>query len=799
MPSFACPTFLADLSRSFSRRPVSSLVAVLMLAMGIGASTAVFSLMAPVLLGSSGLTGKVVEVSRRTEGNQGEVRFSFENGLSLEEMQVQQAGNPAIAALAQGSQERFVVRGEGAEARYLRASFITSAYFQVMGVAPWLGRGFTPQEDRLAEPQAILSFGLWHSLFGGDRKALGRVLQVNGHSCRVAGVLPRGFSGHLVGQRMDLWLPLGARAALAEAPEAGTLTSSDPTLARLRPGFTLAQAEQAFRTLGAGFQGPAPLPGTRVGPLTLAPFAANRDLVLEERLPAPWLLLAAAGSLLLLACANVANLQLAQLEARRQEFAIRLSLGARRGAVIRAVLQEHLALSALAGGLGLVLAWPFLRGLDAIRDVKIYEVPTPVSLSPAALLFALALVLATALAVGILPAYRASRADLAQVLKDLASTHVRGTRLQDGLVIVQVALALALIAGGALVARGLARARSTALGFREAGVAGLRLEFPQAWTEQRRADARQALEARIAALPGVKAVSWAERLPMEEGILTITSLPGKAYAQVQGIGPGYFATLGLTLLQGRDFARADQPEGGRIINQTLAHQLWPGQDPLGRDLKGHPVIGVVMDHGLSTEKSVHVPAIFSPLRPSGGRNHCACLLFRTEGEPEALFASAQQVLRAVDPDLPLLKLATLSSHLDGLHHHLRVASWLLGFCGLMALLMAAMGVQALLVFRIERQTREIGLRMALGAPRGRILREVIQRGMRSVGVGLALGALGAYALGRICHHAFKGVEPLEAPSLLEALGTLLGVSLLACLLPALRAAALDPARAMRQD
>lgn len=796
MKPSAALSFLVIPLRSLLRRPATSLFAVVMLAMGIGASTAVFSLMAPVLLRPMGIAegDRVVQAYRTIEGEIEGMRFGFEQGLPAEEVRVQQADNRSLAALANASVSRFVVRAGEQEPHYLQGSLVSSGYFGVMGVAPWLGRAFTQDEDLKAEPEVLISYALWQSLFGGERQAVGQLLHVNGRPCRVLGVMPRAFAGHHLGERMDLWLPEGARAEILPPVADASLSSSEPTLARLRPGVSLAQAEAAFRALGPDFQRGGGRPGLKASPITLSPFARDRVRVMEARLPAPWLMLSAAGSLLLLTCANVANLQLAQLESRRQEFATRLVLGAKPGAIVRSVLSENLLLSLGAGVLGLALAQPFMRGIQAIRDVKVYEMPLPASLSPEAFLFALLVVLLTGLAVGLLPAYQASRVQLAQVLKDGSGTLTAGSRLKDALVVLQVALALSMVTGAALVGRGLDRARGAALGYRTVGVAGARIEFPDTWSASRRNEALKFFRERVSALPGVRSASWGEGMPMEDGNLTVTSVQGRTI-RLQGVGPGYFGTVGLKVASGREFTTADLEGRGRLVNQSLAQQLWPGQDPVGRELAGRPVLGVVQDHAMSPKEGLHEPMLFRPILPD---KH-ACLLFRTDASPERIFPSVRQILRVIDPDLPLLQITSLEAHLDRLHWNLRVASWLLGFCGLVSLLLSAMGVQSLLVFKVARQAREIGLRMALGAQQGQIVRQVILRGMQSVILGLALGCVGAFWVGRVFHHLFVGIDPLDAQSLLRALAVLLIASLVACLLPALRAANTQPAEALRQN
>ncbi len=803
MTSTSPGTPLPPVIRILLRRPATSLAAVVMLSLGIGASTAVFSLMAPVLLQPLGSVPaeQLAQASRTTEGGNGDgAGFTLDNGLSLEEIRAHRTPGTQVTAIANAEPGRFIVRSEGRDARYLNGLRITSGYFTVMDLSPWLGRGFTQAEDVAAEPVVIISHALWADLHSGRKPDLGQVLLVDGEPCTVVGVMPRHFAGHEVGRRTDLWLPQGLRMKSPSGETTGTVfASSDPTLVRLAPGVSPAQAESTFRAIGTGFQEWARLPGTRLGPVVLRPFAANRAAKLEQVLPAPWLLLSAAGTLLLLACANVANLQLALLVSRRQEFATRLSLGAKGTTLIRGVLAENLVLCAVAGGIGLLLAKPIMAGLQAIRSVTVYEVPLHATISVEAALFALVLTFLSAICVGLGPAIQASRIPVAQVLKDTAGQVTRNTHVQDGLVVAQVALALVLVTGGTLVASGLNRARGTDLGFRPAGVAALRIEFPESTATARRAEVILGLSGRLSGLPTVHGVSWAEDIPMERESVTVTSIHGRPCRLLRA-GPGYFSLLGLKLVRGRDFSSADLGGTGRILNQALAERLWPGKDPVGRGLPGGgTVIGVVADHGTNAAKNIHEPVLFAPLQAGGGHRTAACLLFRTEAKPQELFPAIRQILRNTDPDLPLLRLTTLEAHLDGLHHDLKVASWLLGFCGFVALSLSAMGIQGLLTFRINLQAREMGLRMALGAQRVRIVGEVAGRGMRSVLWGLALGGLGSFWAAQAFHHLFPAVEALHVGTFLPALMVILVTSLAACLLPALRAASLDPAEAMRHD
>jgi predicted permease len=689
-----------------------------MLAVGIGVSTAVFSVLSPVLLNPFGLWDghRLIEVFRTTQGHLEDISFTFETGLSEPELRGQREGNGPLKAMTMASKDRFEVRAPGRDARFVTGSFISSGYCEVLGVEPVLGRRLAALGDQVAGAGVLISHALWATQFDGNPDAVGKELWVNGHPCVIEGVFPRSFSGHVLGERTDVWVAEGGRSLL----DPGSITrlksglmSTWPTLARLQPGATLAQARAALLVTGSPFQ-PALRTGITVSPISVRPAFHERRKVLEERLPAPWVLLSVAGILLVLACANVTNLQLAQMEARRQEFAARLALGARSSAIFRQVIGENLVIGALASLLGLGLTIPMLRILEHIKDVKAYGTPLPAELSASAILFALFLSGLCALATALPPAMKASREDLNQLLKAGSGTLAYGSRVRDGLVVLQVGLALALVTSGTLLTRSLDQARTSALGFKTAGVGALRVEFMA--PGRRNEDILLGIQERLRALPGIRATALANGLPMETGSKTISNV-GNLYFQILFVGPDYFRTLGIPVLKGREFLTSDLAPVSRvaIVNQALARKVWPDEDPVGMLTRkdGKTVVGVVVDHGVEQGKSIHEPVLFLPRGSMLDR--AGCLLFQMDGKPEALFPLIRHMVRDADPDLPILQLGTLAEHLDGLYHDLRVASWLLGFCGIVSLCLSAMGVQSLLAFRVTRQTRDIGLRMALGA------------------------------------------------------------------------------------
>ena len=785
--------------RRFAGRPWSTLSMVVMLAIGIGASTAVFSLMSEVLLHPMGLKhpDRVMTLSRKLEVRTptgGWFLLSDPMPPSREETRLERQDNTALQGVADVHLKSCTVRAGNQDLRRVTASFVTREYFQVLDVHLALGRGFSEAEEAAGEPVAILGYGLWKHFFEGDRSALGAGILVNGRSFRVVGIAPQGFSGYRSGfSGSELWCP----RASADFAGGNRMLDSFDVVARLKPGATLAQARAALQVVASRLPF-VPDHEFRKGPLELNPLDINRSSLLAARLPSPWLLLGVSSLLLLLGCANAGNLRLAELEARRQEFATRLAMGAMRKDLVKQVLGESLLLAVLSGALGLWMSGPMMALLSHARDVKIYEQPLDPVLNGPALLLALGLMVLSALLVGLPAAIQASRANLSDVLKEGSSRITRGSRFQDVLMVLQVALALSLVACGLLVSRGLDRAQRLNLGFKTAGIAALRLEFPPGMAGVGEREPKKALmrrlRERVAALPGVEAACLTGSMPLEDSEHSSTSNEGAA---MRFVGPGYFRMMGIPLVAGRDVDEADLESGAKVqwVTRAYAQRAWPGEDPLGKE---GGVVGVVEDHAVTPEGGLHPAVVFHPTdsMPFGTT---LCLLIRTHGKPEALFPALRRIVSEVDGGMPIVCLIALDEHVGALHHHLRVAAGLLGFCALVALLLAVMGVQSLMAFRVSRQTREISLRMALGAQRRAILVQVLWKGMSRVLVGLVVGCLGAYVLGRVFHRLLGGVEPLDPQSLVMAVLLILSASLLACLFPALRAASVDPVKGMRED
>jgi len=797
-------TSLLPALRRLRSRPWSSLAMILMLSLGIGTSAAMFSLLSEVLLHPLGLhhPERILRIGRQVEFRSGNGHVFISPELfapphkALERLHEE---DPTLAAVCDIQLKNCTLQVEDRELRRITASFVPSEYFRVMDIHPAQGRFFSEAEAQAGEPVAILSHGLWNLYFNKSSAAIGTFLHVNGHPFRIVGIAPPGFQGHKEGfEGSELWCP--ARAS--DFAGGARMVDAFEALVRLKPGVSLSQARAALAVVEARHPSRTAMDArTILHPMELQALDLNRSKLLEARLPSPWLMLAASGLLLLLACANAGNLRLADLESRRQEFATRMALGASRWNLICQTLAEHLILTLASGILGLLIAPLVMALLGQIRDLKVYELPVEPSLNGPALLFAGGLVLVCTLLIGLPSALQMLRSNLAATLQSGSSRLTPTAGFQNLLLVFQVALALTLVSSGLMVFRGLNQARKLHLGFNPKHLALVRLELPPELVAPKHQDAKrsllQKLQERVMTLPGVEAACLAGNLPLEPTERSQTTTIG---VSERFIGPGYFRVLGIPLLEGAEFNETDLGNGtqAQIISRTRSQELWPDQNPIGRMEDNSLVLGVAEDHLESPEQGFHTGISFRMIgsRPFGSN---LCLLVRCSTRPETLFPALRKAVAEVDASMPIVRLVSMENQLDGLHRHLSVAASLLGFCAFTALGLALFGIQSLMAFRISRQRRELALRMALGAQRRSILLQVLGQGMRRVFFGLGLGLLGAWLLGSLLPRHLQGIGAPDPWTLGESILLMTLAAILACLFPALRAASVDPGQALKEE
>jgi putative ABC transport system permease protein len=796
-------------ARSFLRTPRFIVPAVLALALGIGATTAIFSVVRGVVL------------NPLPYPDPDEVVVIWENNLTRNRPRnVVGAANYVawkernrsfeFLGLVGPSRRNMVLDGEPVEVPGLVAS---SEALQALGVQPVLGRLYTAAEDlEGSEPVIILGHEFWQNRFGGRRDILDVSISTNGRLRRVVGVMPPGFT--IEGQRADYLMPY---EWTLEALRSATGRGSSHGLARLKAGVSFEQAVDDMKTIAAQLEKEAPQRNTGWS-VTLVP--VHEQTVGEIR-PALLILAGAVSLVLLIACVNVANLLLARSTVRQRELGLRTALGARRGRLIRQMLSESLVLASTGGALGVALAYAFHRGLIALVADRI---PVPrldqVALDAPVLAFAAAIALGTGVLFGIVPALIAT-STASDALRE-GGRHGGGPRSRRALgtlVIAEVALSLVLLTGAGLLIRSFVRLQSISPGFRSEGVLTARVSLPAT----RYSDSKQIaaffqdVVGRIQALPGVTHAAGVSFLPMAgPGIGTSfyrvdrpEPAAGQApVAEVRPVTPNFFRTMGMPQLAGRDFTAADA-EGAPIVTvvtETLVRREFPGENPLGRQLHVNigpagglkaEIVGIVSDIKFSTLDAEARPGVFLPL-PQLAIGFMTFVV-RTDLDPASLAPSIATAVHQRDPELPVADVRTLDDVVSATLARPRAVSLLLTAFALIALVLAAVGVYGVMAYSVSQRTQEIGVRMALGATRESVFRLVLGQALKLVGAGVAVGLVAAGLLTRLLATLLYATEPLDPWTFGVTSIVLLLVATLASYAPARRGTRIAPIEALRTE
>ncbi len=813
---------LAFAVRQLAAHPGFTLPAVLTLALGIGATTAIFSAvyavaLRPLPFPEADRLVWVWEVSTWAGEGGGESLGSVSAGNFTE----WKRASESFEALAAVQYASFNLAGEGDPERVLGAR-VTAGYFEVLGLEPALGRVFRPEEDEPGrEGVLMLSDGLWRRRFGADPGVVGAAVRINGYAHQVVGVMPP--AANAADNDEQLWVPM----AWTAEREAIHDEHSFLALGRLRPGTPARAAAAELSAIServrAGLSG---IEADQVRPAAVNPLLD--DLVGDNR-NRLLILLGAVGLVLLIACANVANLMLARGAGRRRELAVRSALGARSGRLVRQLLTESLVLGLAGGAAGLALAYGGLRLLLAAAPPDLPRLEQA-AVDGAVLAFAIGLALGTGVLAGLVPALRGSRVAPEEALRESgaggAGAVIRSDRLRGFLVAAEVALAVALVIGAGLLLRTGAALARVDLGFEPAGVVAGRVTLPAAGYapgEAAREGFARLLE-EVEALPGVGSAAIASQAPLSGWPSTNGLLPeGRPLAQenlIQGsfhlVSPGYFEVLRLPLVRGRLLTAADRAGAPKVtvVNETLAAAAWPGEDPIGKRIacceapgpNGEPplkeVVGVVRDARFAVLGRDEGPAFYLPLgqEPDAAwtwLQGSMAVVARAEGDPAALAEPLRRAVAGFDPDLPLYDLATLPQRRAGALAAERFNGLLLTLLGGLGLVLAAVGVYGILAYFVGQRTRELGLRIALGAPRGRIFALVLAQSLTPVAAGVAAGLGLAAAAARLLESQLYGVAPLDPATFLTVAALLALVAAAAAAVPARRALAIEPARALR--
>ncbi len=802
--------------RMLAKSPGFSAVAVATLALGIGANTAIFTVLDATLIAPL----PYAEPSRLVmlwtgfrESKQPRVPASGHELLEVRRRSRQLAD---VAGIWVGAGS---LTGEG-EPERVRIGLTTANFLGIFGVAPQLGRTFVAAEEgSSAAPMIVISDGFWRRRFGGDSGILGRGVRLDGQLATVVGVMPPGFDVIFPGdssvpQGIEVFTPFSAD--LAKLPrDLGWIRM----IGRLAPGATVAGAQAELSAVAERLNSEFAEYKTVGLDLQVVPLHAD---VVRDVKPALLALLAGVGLVVLIACANVANLLLARATRREKEISLRAALGASRGRIARQLLTESLVLAGIGGALGLVVGRAGLAALLALRPVSLARL-APTGLSWSVLAFTLALALATGLVCGLAPALVASRRDLSRALQEGGRGAASGrTRPQRILVFVEVALGFVLLVGAGLLIRTFAALSGADPGFRAGGVLTFQVSLPQGryGDDASRRHLARDLSERLAALPGVEAVGAVSHLPFDdypnwyeyywrEGAPEAEKTA--AMADHRAILPGFFESLGVALTQGREFTESDDSAHPNVIvvDETLAKRTWPGESPLGKRLhvsfihEGSfdstlaDVVGVVRhvryrDLGADGRGQVYVP-YFQSARPE------LAFTVRAPAHPGGLAGPARREVARLDLELAVSKVRLLEDYVRQAGTAARFTTMIAAALAALALLLAGIGIYGLLAYSVAQRSNEIGVRVALGGRPRDILWLVVRQAVGLVGAGLAAGFVGSFAMTRLLEKLLYGVGPRDAATLAAAAAVLAAAGLLAAFVPARRAVRVDPIVALRGE
>jgi predicted permease len=807
--------------RIIARNPGFTGVAVLCLALGIGATTAIFSVVNAVLLrplpyaDSARLLRVFTEFPTMSSGGLHHFWVSAPEYLDLKR---------DIASF--DAMETWVSTGVNlagtSEPVRATASLVSGGMLPLLGIAPMMGRALSNDDDRPGMPRnAVISFGLWQRAFGGDRGVLGRDIRMNGNPCTVVGVMPPGFAfppGEL--DAPELWVPL----QIDPAHPGGRGGHNYNVLARLRTGVTFAQAQgelnryvrHSSETVARANHPFDP----KFHPIVLAGF---QDEVVHSVRPAMLVLLGAVAFVLLIACVNVANLLLARSEARRREIAVRAAIGAGMGRLLRQFIVEGILLSLAGAALGLLLAFGGLRLLVAAGAGSIPRV-AEVTIDWQVLLFTVVLSVGTGMVFGLAPILHMRAGKLHDILKagaGRATASAAANRFRVVLVTSELALALVLLIGAGLMVKAFWKLQEVRAGIDPGHVLTMRLSLPSSAYRESPAIVGfwQALVARTAALPGVVSVAVADGLPPDRPI-NANDTPIEGFVPVPGgplqnidywnfVGGTYAVTMGVRMIEGR-FPGAQDGVGNLpvvAVNETMARMYWPHESAVGHRVKvfaasndppWSTIVGVVADvknAGLDRPTGTE---LYIPQAQNGGVR-LAYLLVRTAGDPRLVTSAVRSEIRALDRALPISQLRTMEDVMSAARSRPRFLTLLLTLFSALSLVLAALGIYGVISYSVTQRTNEIGIRMALGARSGDVLRLVGWSGLRMAIAGTLLGAVGAIALTRFLTGMLFGVSSVDAVTFAAMAGTLIVVTLLASYIPARRASKVDPLIALRYE
>ncbi len=808
-------------ARMLVKSPGFTAVAVVSLALGIGANTAIFSLINGVLFAPLPVAdpATLVQVAMTDERNPGNLPFSHLNFKDLRSENEVFSGMAAVSFAA-------VTYSTGGEAEQLAVQVVTSGYFSVLGIPPAMGRGFLAEEEDHATPVAVISQGFWDRSLGRDPQVVGKTLVLNRIPFTIVGVARPDFTGTTLGAGPVAWVPMGMHAAL----QPGLDEFYDQrrglfllAFGRLKSGVTVEQARANLQTIFGRLEAeyPADNKGRSATAMPLVearlnPAGQGPNILVQISV----LLMTVVGIVLLIACVNVANLMLARATKRRREVAVRLALGARRARLVRQLLTESLLLAVLGGLAGLVAAYWTLQAIAGAPLPIPIRLDTSMALEPRVLVFTGVLAVVTGIVFGLVPALQASKADVVTVLKNELIASAGGRRgllgylaLRQVLVVLQVALSLIALVAAGLFLRSLQAQMQIDPGFQTSGVLVMTFNLGrEGYTPERGELFYRDVVERVGAVPGVERAAIAQNAPLAGGMARSvfpegadTTTRDRVLVQVNPIGPGYFEAIGIPILRGRGITAEDTTASPKVVvvNETMAERFWPDQDPLGKrftffgDPEYSTIIGVARGskyNGVAEDPTPYIyEAIAQRYQPA------VTLHIRGKGDAAALTPAVRRAVQDIDPSLSVFNVRTLAEQVSQSLAPLRMNAALLGVFGLLALLLASIGLYGVASYSVSQRTREIGVRMALGAQPASVLGLVLGHALVLVGAGLVLGLLAALAAAGVMRALVVGIDPRDPLTFGVTAAVVGAVALFATWFPARRATRIDPLIALRTE
>jgi putative ABC transport system permease protein len=791
--------------RMLLRSPAFSVIAILTFAVGIGVNTAVFNVVNGVLLRPLPYPNPdqitMLWLDNRREGIREDIT-SYPNYLDW------RSQSRSFAQMAAFRRTAFSLTGSG-EPERLQGATVTANFFEVMHTTPVVGRVFTEHHETPGQDNVVLlSYGLWQRRFAGASDVVGRTMLLSGRSYEIIGVTPQTLQ---YPEDVELWAPLAPSEDLRAARGSFWL----PVIGRLKPGVSPEQAQAEMTAIAQSLE--EEYPGNRGYGVNVVPLQKQFVGRVEQGLV---VLLAAVGFVLLIACANLANLMLGRTATRRKEFAIRSALGAARGRLVRQIVTETFVLAVVGALVGMLFAYWSTGFFLAIAGDSIPR-QDAITMDGRVLGFALLLAVVACVLAGLIPALQASRRTMVEHLREgaRAGTGLASRRTRHVLVAAEVALAIVLLTGAGLLVRTLMTMQRTERGFVPANVAMMTVSAPAATYPDATAvlGFYSRLLTQVRTIPGVQSAATGtgvlQPLITRSTVFTIEGVPDpppeeRTEYPIETVSPGYFETVGMTIVRGRGFTEADHADAplAVVINETFARTGWPDQDPIGRRLRpgsaqaDRPwmtVVGVIGDaHRNEVTRAIRPEVYTSALQ---GPPRTQTLLVRTAGEPTAIVPAVRRELQAIDPQLPIFGVTTLEQELAQTLNQPRFQAILFAGFAAIALLLATVGIYGVTSHAVGQRTQEVGIRMAMGAARRDVLRLIFVQHLRPALIGLAIGVVGAVLLSRFLRSLLFGVSATDPATFVIVAGVLLSVAAVACWVPARRATRVDPLVALRTE